>query len=212
MMMMKPFRSRSSNAGFSMVEVLVSLLITALGLLGLAGLQVRMQQAEFESYQRSQALILLYDMTERIESHRVAARSCFAAITTNTTNGTPYLGTGANAPTGCASGGTAADNARADAAIAEWDSLLDGASETKGGASVGSIVGARGCVSYNAASELAGQPGTGMYTVMVAWQGQFSTAIPTKEDGTTLHCADNQYGNETLRRVVYTTFRLAKLN
>ena len=62
--------------GFSMIEVLVSLLIIVFGLLGLAGLHVRIQQSEFESYQRAQALVLLQDMVERIHLHRVAA-TCF---------------------------------------------------------------------------------------------------------------------------------------
>ena len=57
------FRS-PRNSGFTMIEVLVSLLVITFGLLGLAGLQTRMQQAEFESYQRSQALVLLYDMVD----------------------------------------------------------------------------------------------------------------------------------------------------
>ena len=57
---------RAPHRGFSMIEVLVALLIIVLELLGLAGLQVRMQQAEFESYQRAQAVILLQDMVERI--------------------------------------------------------------------------------------------------------------------------------------------------
>jgi type IV pilus assembly protein PilV len=208
---MKSFHLPSSNAGFSLMEVLISMLIIALGLLGLAGMQVRMQQAEFESYQRSQALVLLYDMVERMQAHRGAARNCFA-LTTNTTNGTPYLGTGATPPTGCVSTGTAADNTMADNAIAQWDALLDGAAETSGGASVGAMIGARGCVTYNAASELAGQPGTGIFTVMVAWQGQVDTAVPTFADGTTIHCADTLYGNETQRRVVHTSFRMAQLN
>ena len=38
------------QAGVTMIEVLVALLIIVLGLLGLAGMQVRMHQAEFESY------------------------------------------------------------------------------------------------------------------------------------------------------------------
>lgn len=208
---MKPFHPPSSNAGFSLMEVLISMVIIALGLLGLAGMQVRMQQAEFESYQRSQALVLLYDMVERIQGQRTAARNCFA-FTTNNTDGTPYVGTGMNAPTGCASGGTAADNAMADSSIAEWDGLLDGAAETSSGTAVGAMIGARGCVHYDAASEFAAQPGTGIYTVMVAWQGQAKTAIPTNVDGTTIHCADNLYGDEMQRRVISTSFRMAQLN
>ena len=73
--------------GFSMIEVLVSLLIIVFGLLGLAGLQVRIQQAEFESYQRAQALVLLQDIVERIHLNRNTA-TCFR-FTTNTTNGSP---------------------------------------------------------------------------------------------------------------------------
>ncbi|MGE5027346.1 MAG: prepilin-type N-terminal cleavage/methylation domain-containing protein, partial [Betaproteobacteria bacterium] len=49
------------NAGFSMIEILVTLVILLIGLLGLAGLITRSQQAEMESYQRAQALILLQD-------------------------------------------------------------------------------------------------------------------------------------------------------
>src|SRR5512134_2642451 len=88
-----PHKSR----GFSMIEVLMALLIIVLGLLGLAGLQVRIQQAEFESYQRAQALVLLQDMVDRIHLKRnlnVTSTNCFR-FTTNTTSGTPFLGFGA---------------------------------------------------------------------------------------------------------------------
>ena len=142
---MNVFAHYSPARGFTLLEVLISLLVIALGLLGLAGLQARLQQAEFESYQRSQAIVLLYDMVDRIRANKATA-SCFA-ITTNTTNGTPYLGTGATASTGCAAS-TAAYNTMADAGLAEWDGLLDGAAEKSSGNSVGAMIGARGCVSY----------------------------------------------------------------
>src|SRR5574341_613980 len=102
--MIRPGPFSPNARGFSMGEVLMALLIIVLGLLGLAGLQVRIQQAEFESYQRAQALVLLYDIVDRVHSLRIAA-TCFR-FTTDTAAGTPYIGTGANAPTGCgASGG-----------------------------------------------------------------------------------------------------------
>ncbi len=197
--------------GFSMIEVLVSLLIIVFGLLGLAGLQVRIQQAEFESYQRAQAIVLLQDMVDRIHMHRITA-SCFR-FTTNTTNGSPYLGTGSSLTPTC-SAGSANDNTMAVAALDEWKDLLLGAAEDLGGSKVGAMAGARGCVSYNAATELtdpvtaAAIPNTGLYLVAISWQGTTDTFAPPVNCGN-----DNTlYVSETRRRVVSTTFRLARLN
>ena len=205
----------SRQTGFTMIEVLVSLLIIVLGLLGLAGLQTRLQQAEFESYQRSQALVLLYDGVDRVNYNRetaikgVGGISCFAI--TNTAAGTAYYGTGSSALPACGTSVNAAFNTLADTAMAEWDNMLKGAAETKNAVSAGAIAGARGCISYAAGSELldpagAVLEGTGIYTVAVAWQGTGDTFQPT------VNCANNLYGAETRRRVVSTTFRMPKLN
>ena len=74
--------------GFSLIEVLVTILILMVGLLGLAGLQGRALTAQMESYQRSQALILLKDMADRINANRKNAASYVTA----------GLGTGAACP------------------------------------------------------------------------------------------------------------------
>jgi type IV pilus assembly protein PilV len=195
-----------AHSGFSMIEVLVALMIVVLGLLGLAGMQVRMQQAEFESYQRAQALVLMQDMVDRIQLSRVTA-SCFRYTTTVV--GTPYLGASASYTPACAVS-SANDNTQAVNSMTDWSNLLAGAAETKGGTSVGAMVGARGCVNYNAASELldptaAAIPGTGIYTVAVAWQGTTDTIAPT------VNCANGLFGAEARRRVVSTQFRLAFL-
>jgi len=189
-----------------MIEVLVSLLIIVLGLLGLAGLQVRIQQSEFESYQRAQALILLQDMTERISLHRVTA-TCFRF--TDGSTGTPYLGTSATFTPAC-SASSSNNNTQAINALSEWNSLLQGAAEKKSGADVGAMIGARGCVSYAAGTELldptgAAIPETGIYTVAVAWQGTVDTFAPT------INCGNSLYGAETRRRLVSMTFRQAFL-
>lgn len=186
----------------------MSLLIIVVGLLGLAGLQVRIQQAEFESYQRAQALVLLQDMVERIHQQRFVA-ACFR-FTTDTVNGTPYLGTGATATPACSLSAVSNDNTQAVSSLTEWNSWLQGAAETKGGAAAGAMVGARGCVSYGAGTELQNPPGTplpdtGIYTVAISWQGTIDTFAPTD------NCANGLYGAETRRRVVTTTFRLAQL-
>ena len=43
----------SSQAGYLMIEVLITMFILAIGLLGVVGLQARSQQAETDSYQRT---------------------------------------------------------------------------------------------------------------------------------------------------------------
>jgi type IV pilus assembly protein PilV len=199
-------RAGARQSGMSMIEVLVSLLLIVIGLLGLIGLQVRMQQAEFESYQRAQALVLMNDMVDRIRSQHITA-SCFSF---SSLAGTGWVGTSATATPSCTVS-NAANNAMAVAIMNEWQSQLLGAGETKGGVSVGAMLGARGCVYYDATTALLDPTavpiaGTGLYTVAVSWQGAVDTFAPP------VNCANGQYGVETRRRTVSTTFRLAKLN
>ena len=195
MQLMRPPRTQ---AGFSMLEVLVSLLLMVLGLLGLAGLQARAQVAELESYQRGQALILVQDMVSRINANRKTA----ACYVTTTPLGTNYSGT----PACTAGAGTAATRAIADADLVSWNNALLGTSEKTGGSSgtaVGSIIGARGCITYNAA--------TGNYRVAVAWQGMATTISPAAVDSTAT-CGQNLYGtSDALRREVGEVVRIASL-
>jgi type IV pilus assembly protein PilV len=184
------------NAGFGMIEVLVSLVIILTGLLGLAGLLTLGQQAEMESYQRAQALVLLEDMVGRINANRKVA-ACYGATTTNATTGTPYLGSSATSTPACTSG-TSEQNATAIADLAAWNSALIGAAETQGGSNVGAMIGARGCISLTA---------TDTYLISVAWQGLNPTFAPSAGLG----CGKDLYGSETKRRVVSTTLRIANL-
>src|SRR5436190_21898457 len=80
---------RNRQSGFNMLEILFSLLIVTTGLLGLAGTQVIAQRAEQESYQRAQAIVLMTDIVDRINTNRAAA-ICYS-ITDNT--GVKYVGT-----------------------------------------------------------------------------------------------------------------------
>lgn len=194
-----------NSAGFSLIEVLIAMLITLVGLLGIAALQARAQQAEMESYQRAQALIMMSDIVDRININR-ATTSCFA-ITTNTTNGTPFIGaagTGHAGTPSCAAS-TSAYNIQADQAMVALDNLLKGTAEKLDGGNVGSMIGARACISYDSSTELAGAPGTGLYTVVVSWQAMGDLAPPT------VNCGNGLYGSETKRRAVSTSFRIANL-
>jgi type IV pilus assembly protein PilV len=184
----------SRHRGVTMIEVLISIIILLVGLLSLAGLQSRSQQAEMESYQRAQALILMQDMADRINANRMVA-TCYAITTT--ANGSPWLGYASSIVTPVCTAGTLDQQARAIADMTAWNSMLNGTAETSGGSNVGAMIGARGCVIQGL--------GSNEYTVAVAWQGMNATAAPT------VNCGNDQYSNENLRRVVAVTIQIAAL-
>ena len=65
--------NQSWQRGASMIEVLVTIVILSFGLLSLAGVQARLQKTGLEAYQRSQAMLLLEDMAQRITVNRRVA-------------------------------------------------------------------------------------------------------------------------------------------
>ena len=194
-----------NSAGFSLIEVLITMIIILVGLLSIAALQAKAQIAEFESYQRAQGLILLSDIIDRINLNRETL-SCFA-ITTNTTAGTPFIGAAGTGHMGTPACGasTSAYNTIADNAINALDDLLQGAAESEGGTDVGAMIGARACISYDASTEVPGKAGTGLYTVVVTWQALAALTAPS------YNCANGLYGNENMRRAVSTQLRIADL-
>ncbi len=56
-------------AGFTLLEVLVALLVLSIGLLGLAGLQTFSLKFNAQSYQRTQATLLIDSMVDRMRAN-----------------------------------------------------------------------------------------------------------------------------------------------
>ncbi len=183
--------SRSAERGTSLIEVLVTILIVSFGLLGLAGLQSRMQLSEMESYQRAQALILLNDMASRIAVNRGAAAAYAVAA--------PLVGFGMTCST------NPVTRPEIDAAV--WCNALQGSAEvTSANNDVGAVVGGRGCVESLPNNE---------YMITVAWQGLTPVAAPPAS----IACGQNLYNDaasgctaDRCRRVVTTIVRIATLN
>lgn len=194
-------RTILGQRGATLLEALVALVILVFGLLGMIGMQAQSQIATFESYQRGQALILMQDMADRLSTNRKVA-GCYI-VTTDTTSGTPYLGTGYTGTPACPGGlGTAAQRLAAEADMAAWNDALKGASERAGTDRIGGVLGARGCISFNAT--------TNSYRVSVAWQGMAATVAPTAGDAAAT-CGKDLYGNDAQRREVNITVRIANL-
>lgn len=63
------------QTGASLIEVLVSVVIIAIGLLGLAALQNISLKLSYESYVRTQATFLAYDMIDRIRANPETAEN-----------------------------------------------------------------------------------------------------------------------------------------
>jgi len=179
-MLKQPHIQHQYQDGVTLIEVLVTIIILAFGLLGLAGLQAKVQLTEVESYQRAQAIALLTDMSERISANRDQAASYVVAS----------IGDQA-----CA----AADGTVAGKDKSQWCNALRGASEKLSGKDVGAMVGARGCVTQiQAVNAAAGVCTPGIYQVTVAWQGLHKTAAPA------VACGKDAYGADSYRRAIST--------
>lgn len=177
----------SGQCGFTLIEILVTLLILAIGLLGLAGMNAKMLGSQFEAYQRAQAVMLVEDMASRIRSNPQAARS--GSYGGGTVHGLSNLG--------CPD---KAYDVSVD--LCEWNLALRGASVEASGQQLGSIMGARGCIE-NISIAATGQA---VIRVTVAWQGLTPTVAPS------LSCGANAYGaDDSLRRAVSVDVVLAYL-
>ncbi|MGI9281387.1 MAG: type IV pilus modification protein PilV [Endozoicomonas sp.] len=59
--------------GFTLIEILVAVLVLAIGLLGMASLQLLGSQSSQGAASRTQAALLAYDLAERMRNNREAA-------------------------------------------------------------------------------------------------------------------------------------------
>jgi type IV pilus assembly protein PilV len=188
--------ARRRQLGASMIEVLVTMVIIALGLLGMAGLQVRLQSSEMDAYQRTQALLLLNDLKSRIEANRLEA----AKYPEEAPVATP-VGAGADCPV------WAAALPRVEKDISQWCGAIKGASETSGGAQVGAMIGGRGCVEDLGT----GASGDLSLRITVAWQGLTPIAAPPEACGAGQYNGGTSCQNDLCRRTVSTIVRIANL-
>ncbi len=142
---------RRPESGLSLVELLVTLVLLAIGLAGLAALQARATLIGIEAYQRTQALLLAHDMLDRIRANKPDA----LGYTGNDYGTAPIAGCPPAA-------GVARDRCL-------WSNALSGADEQLASLPVGTLTRGRGCVAVDDA---------GAVSIVVAWQGLVSTNPP----------------------------------
>jgi type IV pilus assembly protein PilV len=198
---MKQRSMRDTQGGALMIEVLVTIVIVVIGTLGLMQIQSRLQKSEMESYQRTQAVILLNDMATRISSNRANAASYDTRALTPA-----YMG-GVAADLNCSTLLASPVTQLGNDAF-QWCQALQGAGELQGGSSVGSMIGGRGCVEPHPV--IADQ-----YMVTVVWQGTAPISAPPTE----ITCGADLYDlagtdcqGDLCRRYVSTIVRIARLD
>ncbi len=171
------------QAGTTLLEVLITVVVLAFGLLGIAAFQAKAQVGSIEAYQRAQAIVLLEDMQARMTGNSTVPPANYVT--------TDPLGFGNTAYTSC-------DGlAGVDFDKCEWSTALKGAAEVKGSDKIGAMTGARGCVEeIQAPNATDGACLAGIYQITVAWQGMHPTVAPA------LACGKDAYGADSSRRAI----------
>ncbi len=199
-MLMQPARKQ---LGFSLIESLVTVVVVAFGLLGVAGLVSRSFKTEVEAVQRAQAAMLLQDMVTRIEGNRTNA----ATYVTGDAGITGYAAT--TSPEGITAYSLVSCNPAAPMTERDqcaWGQLLAGGNERIDGNNAGTLVGAVGCVHEIDAFNR-------IYAVSVAWEGTTAGAAPIVDNNfPPTGCGRDQFGNENQRRLMTTLLRIGVLN
>jgi type IV pilus assembly protein PilV len=189
-------------AGFALIESMVTVVVVAFGLLGIAGLVSRSFVTEVDAMQRAQAAMLLQDMVTRIEGNRANAAAYVTGDTgiTGYTATTTPLGTIAYDFVSCDPTAPAADLDRC-----MWGQLLAGGNERIDNANAGVLVGAMGCIyELDAFNRI--------YAVTIAWQGASAGAAPIVDNNfAPSGCGRDQFGNENQRRLMSTLLRIGTL-
>jgi type IV pilus assembly protein PilV len=84
---------RARQRGMSLIEILVAIVVLSIGLLGLAGLQLKGIQVNQGSVYRWQAALLAEDIADRMRADRSNAANKAYTLSSATTGGTGTSGT-----------------------------------------------------------------------------------------------------------------------
>ena len=138
MSMMKALNTQCQH-GFGLLEILITVVVLGIGLLGLAGLQATGLNFNHSAYNRSQATTLAYDMIDRMRANPAAI---------NSYTGAPAQTANCVAVAGC----TPVQMALHD--VWEWNNTID-ATLVPGGVAAG----AAGTITLNGA----------VFTISITW-------------------------------------------
>jgi len=188
----RPYMTRPKlRRGFGMIEVLITLLVLSVGVLGVIGMQVSTKKANYEAIQRSTASSLLSEIMGRMRANPGALSQYITTLSNIIGDGSDTTNQACTSSSGCS------ENQMADHDLYQWEQLIIGTQETRAGQNVGGLTNARACITGPTTGD------AGIYTITIAWRGLTPLTNPTISDcGTGL----DLYGAvEVYRRVLNVT-------
>ena len=180
-------RHHRAATGFTLIEVMITVFVVAVGLLGVAGLQAYAKKSNFDAVQRTQAAALAQDLIERIRANP----SQGAAYRTDASAGISLSA----APTAPATACTASVSGTSPACTPgqvvafdryEWSRALFGQVEVSAGEASGGLSEPTACITNSNAP-------CGVYTIAIAWRG--ITPLPPADANDSADPANNPCGS-----------------
>ncbi|RLV61427.1 type IV pilus modification protein PilV [Parashewanella curva] len=165
--------------GLSLIEVLVSLVILVIGLIGVFNLHLISKQGSFESFQQTQAAYLAHDILNRIKINASELPRYPGTYTGN-------LPKPDNLCQDRAAVCTPSQMRRANLYL--WEQALMGKSELEGTTAVGGLDSPTACIVVN----------NSRVEVMISWRG-----IRKTSDGATDHYSGKTCGTASSQRRLY---------
>lgn len=111
-------RQPCRQLGFGLFEVLIAIVVTAIGLLGLAVLQTTGLRNNQSAYQGSQATVLAYDMADRMRANPTSINNYLSSFMTLAAATAAGVQEGCGTTSGCSSAQLAQND------LLEWDAAL----------------------------------------------------------------------------------------
>lgn len=183
----------SNQKGITIIEVLVTLVVTVIGLLGSLQIQGQMQKSLQESYNRTQATLVMRDIQDRIFSNKPSA-PCYAIQ--------GFLGTGNTSVPVCSGAGSEATQGLAEQDLKQINALLSGFNEiNENGEFVGGLLRGRACIT------LVESPGLQTYNITIVWQG-----LNNISSNSTAECGGDAYGEDGFKRIYQSSLNIARLS
>jgi type IV pilus assembly protein PilV len=183
-------------SGFSLIEVLISSFILALGLLGLAGMQSTAVKSTVEVQQRTLANSLISDISERMQLNRL-----WLLESGNDYAITSLMKTELSRPSCVAQDGTFSNcsgEGIKNNDLYEWKNKLIGAHTVSDTGNDAGLVGADACI---------GVDGSGVSTIILSWYSTVKSKDAAADSGTSslaYQCGEASAFRRQLIAQVYT--------